>query len=75
MSDFACPRNNRSPLVGLFFFFCEEKSLVCDCTEIRTHVPTSKGFEVINGTTGATGGNRKIRDAFRFFLNPIKKEK
>ena len=25
----------------------------CDCTEIRTHVPTSEGFEVTNWTTGA----------------------
>ena len=25
------------------------------CTEIRTHVPTSEGFEVTNLTTGATG--------------------
>ena len=24
----------------------------CDCTEIRTHVPTSEGFEVTNWTTG-----------------------
>ena len=27
----------------------------CDCTETRTHVPTSEGFEVTNWTTGATG--------------------
>ena len=27
----------------------------CDCTEIRTHVPTSEGFEVTNWTTGETG--------------------
>ena len=25
----------------------------CDCTEIRTHVHTSEGFEVTNWTTGA----------------------
>ena len=27
----------------------------CDCTEIRTHIPTSDGFKVTNCTTGATG--------------------
>ena len=26
----------------------------CDWTGIRTHVPTSEGFEVTNRTTGAT---------------------
>ena len=33
----------------------EKHSSSCDCTEVRTHVPTSKDFEVVNGTTGATG--------------------
>ena len=32
----------------LLSFFCEEKSSSCDRTEIRTHVPTSEGFEVTN---------------------------
>ena len=26
----------------------------CDCVEIRTHVPTSEGFEITNRTTRAT---------------------
>ena len=33
----------------LFLYFCS-----CDCTGIRTHVSTSKSFEVTNLTTGAT---------------------
>ena len=42
-------RFNRSPLVGHFFFVCVWKNpSSCDDTEIRTHVPTSEGFEVIN---------------------------
>ena len=33
----------------LFLFFSEENPSSCDCTEIRTHVPTSEeGFEVTN---------------------------
>ena len=31
----------------------------CDCTEIQTHVPTSRGFQVTNSTTGATGSIRR----------------
>ena len=39
--------------LGIFFpFFLWGKIPV---TEVRTHVPTSEGFEVINWTTGATG--------------------
>ena len=39
----------------LFYFFAKKYSRSCDCTGIRTHVPTSEGFEVTNWTTGATG--------------------
>ena len=37
---------DRSALLGhFFFFFCERKnSSSCDCTEIRTHFPTSEGY-------------------------------
>ena len=39
-------------LLGIFMFiyifFCEENPSSCDCTEIRTHVPTSESFEVTN---------------------------
>ena len=39
----------RSPLVGIFFFFFVRKSpSSCDCIGIRTHIPTSEGFEVTN---------------------------
>ena len=42
-------------LLGMIFFFvCVRKSPDSwDCTETRTHVPTSEGFEVTNCTTGA----------------------
>ena len=34
---------------------CDRKNpSSCDSTKIRTHVPTSEGFEVTNRTTGAT---------------------
>ena len=44
---------NRSPPVGLFlkiflYSFARENPSSCDDTEIRTHVPTSEGFEVTN---------------------------
>ena len=29
-------------------FFVRKNSSSCDCTDIRTHVPTSEGFEVTN---------------------------
>ena len=32
----------------LFLFFVRKNPNSCDCTEIRTHVPTSEGFEVTN---------------------------
>ena len=54
-SSFAYKRINRSSLVGHFFLiyipvyiFCEEIPSLCDCKEIRTHVPTSEGFDVTN---------------------------
>ena len=31
-----------------FFFFVKKNPSACDCTEIRTHVPTSEDFEVTN---------------------------
>ena len=49
-------------------FFCEEKSRnpsSCYDTEIRTHVPTSEGFEVTNSTTGATGYKYQIKPKIR----------
>ena len=30
------------------FIFVSKNPSPCDCTEIRTHVPTSGGFEVTN---------------------------
>ena len=39
---FVYPRVNCPPL----FFFVTENPTSCDCTEIRTHVPTSDVFEV-----------------------------
>ena len=44
-SNFVYPRHNRSPLVG---GDVTENPSSCDCPEIRTHVPRSEGFEVIN---------------------------
>ena len=47
----------RPPLVGYFYFifilfylfiFVRKNPRPCDCTEIRTHVPTSEGLEVTN---------------------------
>ena len=35
-------------LLFYFLFFCEENPSSCDDSEIRTHVPTSEGFEVTN---------------------------
>ena len=45
----------------------------CDCTVIRTHTPTSKGVEVNNGTTGATGRTFKsaVIDAAAADTDPI----
>ena len=43
-SNFVYPRhNNRSPLVG---HDVREKPSSCDCAKVRTHVPTSEGFEL-----------------------------
>ena len=53
-SNFVYPRINCSPLlVGYDFYlfislFVRKNPTSCDCTEIRTHVPTSEGFEVAN---------------------------
>ena len=45
-------------LLGIFYyyyiFFVRKYPSSCDCTGIRTHVPTSEDFEVTNWTTGAT---------------------
>ena len=41
--EFVYPRSNHSPLVG---HHVRKKSSSCDCAKIRTHVPTSEGFEV-----------------------------
>ena len=46
-SNFGYPRINRPPLVRHFFFVKKYPSS-CECTEIRTHVLTSEGFEVTN---------------------------
>ena len=49
---FLYPRINRSPLlvghVYLLHFFVRENPSSWDCTEIRTHVPTSGDFEATN---------------------------
>ena len=47
-------------LLGMIFyvfilFFVTKNPTSCDCNEIRTHVATTEGFEVINWTTGTTG--------------------
>ena len=49
-SNFVYLRINRSPLghLSLFLFGVSTSPSSCDCTEIRTHVPTSEGFEVAN---------------------------
>ena len=47
--NFVYPRNNRSPLVGQD---ARKNPSSCDCAEIRTHDPTSEGFEDTNLTTG-----------------------
>ena len=57
-SNFLNPRIHRSPfdwhiIMSCFYFVVREKPGSCDCTEIRTHDPTSEGFEVTNWTTGA----------------------
>ena len=44
-SNFVYARHNRFPLVG---HDVRENPSSCDCTEIRTHVATSEGFEVTN---------------------------
>ena len=44
-SDFVYPRHNRSPLVG---HDLRENPSLCDCAEIRTHVPPTEDFEVTN---------------------------
>ena len=35
-------------LLGMIYLFFEENFSSFDCTEIRTHVPTSESFEVTN---------------------------
>ena len=35
-------------LPGIYLFFVKKNPSSCDCTKIRTHVPTSEGFEVTN---------------------------
>ena len=60
-AEFCVPaRINRSPFVRhlffififiyflLIYFFVKNNASSCDCTEIRTHVLTSEGFEVTN---------------------------
>ena len=55
-SNFVYPRHNRPPLVG---HDVRENPSSCDCAEIRTHVPTSEGFEVTDWINWATGGMYK----------------
>ena len=47
ISNFVYPRINRSPSIGHNLFVRKHPSS-CDCTEFRTHVPTSEGFEITN---------------------------
>ena len=35
-------------MIFFFFFFVRKNSSSCDCANIRTHIPTSEGFEIIN---------------------------
>ena len=45
-SNSVYPRhNNRSPLI--VGHDVKENSSSCECAEIRTHVPTLEGFEVV----------------------------
>ena len=45
-----CVLTNQSFSTWTFFLFSSvrQNPSSCDCTEIRTHVPTSEGFEVTN---------------------------
>ena len=47
-SNFVHQRINHSPLVGHLLFYVKKNPKSCDSTGIRTHVPTSEGFEVTN---------------------------
>ena len=45
--DFLCTKINCSPPVrNYFYFFVRKSTSSCDCTGIRTHVPTSEGFQL-----------------------------
>ena len=51
--EFCVPANSsfstcRARLLLFIIFFVRKNPSSCDCTEIRTHVPTSEGFEVTN---------------------------
>ena len=64
-SNFSDPRINDTPLlVGhIYIFFVRKNPSSCDCTEIRTHIPTSKGFEVTT-TEEPPGRPRGIQDNY-----------
>ena len=48
-------------LYGILFFWRGRKNpSSCDCTGIRTHVPTSEGFEVTKCSTGTTGTSLRV---------------
>ena len=51
--------------VFVFVFFVRKNSSSCDDTEIQTHVRTSEGFEVTNGTIGATGRCRVFHNILK----------
>ena len=42
------------------FIFVTKNPSSFDCTEIRTYIPTSEGFEVTNYTTGVTGAELEL---------------
>ena len=46
--------------IYIYMFLVRKSSSSCDCTRIRTHVPTSEGFEVTNCTTGAAGASMRF---------------
>ena len=51
-------------MISLFLFvlLVRKNPSSCDCTEIRTHVLMSEGFEVTNWSTGAIGYAARVHD-------------
>ena len=43
-----CVPTNKSFSICWDILFVRKNPSSCDCTEVRTHVPTSEGFEITN---------------------------